>query len=145
MITTSLWHLPMRALIYLVVFVGVTPLPRTVGAPIAIAAITFCTYALDVARVQVVLHGARPFHIKTAARAFVQGASHPRVLLMSVGLSLVQWACVATALYLAVAGMDDGSGVTGARLLSLPALLAGLWRLAVVVDAGPMPARLRRS
>lgn len=141
---TSLWHLLLRAVILGILFLGLGMLPGSIATPMLVAAMAFFTCSLDVARTHVVLHEARPFHIRTAAEALLQTAQHPKVLLQSLGLSLVQWAFVAGAFYVALAGMDDGSGVIGARLLGLGALLAGLTRLAVVVEAGRLPVRPRR-
>ncbi len=141
MAVTSLWHFLLRAALLGIGVLCFGFLPRSVAIPILVGALAFFSCALDIARTHVVLHRARPFHIHTAAQGLVQAILHPRILLQSVGLSLVQWAFAGGALYVAMAGMDDGSGVIGARLLALGALLAGLSRLAVVVGAGPLSAR----
>ena len=141
MVATSLWHLLLRIVVLAVAVTATAFLPRLVSVAIVALVVAFLTCTLDIARVQVVLHGAHPFHPKTAARAFVQAVRYPRVLLRSMVLSVLQWGLLGLMAYLAVLGLNDGNGVIAGRILLLPVIALGLWRVAVVVEAGWLQAR----
>ena len=114
-------------------FLGVLPLVAMLG---------YVTCALDLARCNVVLHGARRLHVKTALDGFVQAARRPRVLLPSMVFSACQWACVVAILGIAIAGLGTGWAIWVARCLALLGIVFGLSRVAVAVAVGaerPIP------
>lgn len=149
MIVTSLWHLLLRAVLVGVV-VGVTyAAPRLVAVPLIALFAMISTCALDIARVHVVLHGARSFHIKTAFGGFVAAFRNPVLLAKSVALNLGQHACLAAILGIAAFGLGANGTMLAIRPLALVSLLLGLWRIGVVVSAGPLgrarPAKAAQS
>jgi hypothetical protein len=140
-VVTSLWHLLLRGILVAAVMLGTAALPRMVTAPILALVVLVCTCALDISRVHVVQHGARGFHIRTAWMGFVQAVRHPALLGKSVALSLCQWACVVAIFAVAGFGLGTVGTLLLARPLALLSLLFGLWRIAVVVEAGPLTRR----
>jgi hypothetical protein len=140
-VVTSLWHLLLRGILVAGVALATAALPRMAAAPILALVVLVCTCALDIARVHVVLHEARRFHIRTAWMGFVQAFRNPCLLAKSVALSLCQWASVAGVLAVAAYGLGTAGALLVARPLALLSLFFGLWRIAVVVEAGPLPRR----
>ena len=141
-LAVTLWHLPLRAALVAAAGAAAAPLLGAgfwgpAGILIVAAAFAFCTCALDLARCDVVLHGARRLHPKTAWRGFVHAARRPAVLARSMLLSFGQWGCTAAVLAAAVAGLNGGPAIWLARALAILALVFGLTRVAVAVDAGP--------
>ena len=106
--------------------------------------IAVCTCALDLARCDVVLHGARRFHPQAAWRGFLHALRRPPVLIRSMLFSFGQWACVAGIGLAAVAGLHGGPAIWLARALAVASIVLGLARLAIAVEAGP-PVRQRTS
>jgi hypothetical protein len=86
--------------------------------------------------VQVTLHDAARFHVRSAFFAFVRTFTEPRFLAAGVGLYAVQMFCAAAMVLAGLHSVGDGSTLWGARLLSGVAVVAGLVRLAFVVERG---------
>lgn len=129
----SLWHLPLRAALVLVVAMSVQPLPVAVAGGLLAAVWLVCGVCLDVSRVAVVEHGASPYHPRTAWRGLVTAVRSPWLLLPCALLALAQLALSATLLWLAVAGLAGGS-TWPPRLAALLSVGLGLWRIATVVE-----------
>jgi hypothetical protein len=91
--------------------------------------------AADVARVSVVLHGERRFHVKTALRAIRTVVARPRLLGMAGTLALVQAMIPALLVYLVISDGAGSGSIWLARGLTLAGLVLGLWRISVVIDA----------
>ncbi len=144
-LAVTLWHLLLRAVL-LAAFGAATAalfgagLWGLAGLAVTALALVFCTCALDLARCDVVLHGARRFHPQTAWRGFLQAARRPAVLARSALLSFGQWACVGGILLAAFAGLHGGPAIWIARALAITGIVFGLARLAVAVEAGPYRA-----
>lgn len=138
----GVWHLLFRALLLGAIVLALSPFSLglwrvlIVSLPLAMASV-----ALDVARVQVVLHDARPFHIKTAALAFVRVFVHPQVLLRGMAAQYGQWMCVLGSMGVALSDLDPAGVVWLSRGLALAGVVLGLLRLATVVQAGSLPLR----
>ncbi len=140
------WHLLIRAVLLGVTGAAVRPLLKDdswgpVGLLILASVFALCICALDLARCEVVLHGARRFHPKTAWRGLVHALRRPAILAHSMLLSLAQWGCLAAVMLAAFAGLHGGPAIWLARGLAILGLLLGLTRLAVAVGAGPYRAR----
>ncbi|MEM9459754.1 MAG: hypothetical protein AAGF11_36595 [Myxococcota bacterium] len=139
----TLWHGVLRALLVLAVLLSVQPLPAAVGWSLLGLGWLWCTVALDAARVAVVEHGAAPFHVRSAAQGFVYTIRRPALLLPCALMSLGQWLITATALWLSLAGIVDGTP-WGPRGLAALSVGLGLWRVATMVarqkdDPPPTP------
>jgi hypothetical protein len=132
---TSLWHLLFAALGGGVIAVAAAQLPTAAALPLVLVFVAWRATALDLARCDVVLAGARPYHPKTALVGFVRAARSPRVLVPSAILSAGAWAVVAATGYFALLGASDGSGPVAARALALLGLVLGVGRMAVAVEA----------
>ncbi len=145
-LAVTLWHLLLRAVL-LAVAGGLAAALFDAGAwglaGLAATAVVlaFCTCALDLARCDVVLHGARRFHPQAAWRGFLHAAGRPPVLFRSMLASLGQWACAGGILLAAVAGLHGGEAIWLARTLAVCGIVFGLTRLAVAVEAGPYRRR----
>ncbi len=145
-VVVTIWHLLIRAVLLGVTAAAVKPLLKDDSwgpAGVLILGLVFalCTCALDLARCDVVLHGARRFHVKTAWRGVLHALRRPTVLALSVLLSFGQWACVAAVVLTAFVGLHDEPATWLARALAILGLLLGLTRLAVAVEAGPYRGR----
>jgi len=140
-VVTSLWHLLLRGILVGGLALGTAALPRMVSAPILALVVLVSTCALDISRVHVVLHGARRFHIRTAWMGFAQAIRNPVLLGKSAALSLCQWGCVGAVFAVASFGLGTDGTLLLARPLALLSLVFGLWRIAVVVEAGPLARR----
>lgn len=143
MLVITIWHLILRAVLLGLALFAVRKLEDTAGVValiVAVAIFFYCICALDLARVNTVLHGGRRFHFRTAWRGYVQAAKSPRVLLPSMFLSLCQWAVVIGIVFLAGYNVGNDNVVWMARGLSAVGVLLGLTRIAVAVGAG-RPAR----
>ena len=142
-VAVTVWHLMLRAvLLGLAGALAAVWVAGPWGAatlPMLAAVFAFCACALDLARCDLVLHGARRFHPMTAWRGFLHAAGRPAVLLPSMLLSFGQLACTVGVVLAAFAG----SGVWLARALAILGIVLGLTRLAVAACAGPR--RSRRS
>ena len=141
-LVVTLWHLVPRA----VLLAAAGALTRQLlgaqawgllGIALTVAAVAYATCALDLARAAVVLHGAARFHPRTAIRGYLRAARRPGVLLPSMLFSAGQWAAVAAIVGVAVAGAGSGWAIWLARALSVLAVVFGLARMAVAVEAGP--------
>ncbi len=141
-LAVTLWHL-MPRLLLLAAAGGLSKALFGAGAwglagiLILAATFAFCSCALDLARCDVVLHGARRLHPKTAWRGYLHAARRPAVLVRSMLLSFGQWACAGGVILAAVAGLHGGPAIWLARGLAVVAIVLGLTRIAVAVEAGP--------
>ncbi len=141
-LAVTLWHLVPRVVLFGVLgaltsaLLGVGPwgLVSILILPVALA---FCTCALDLARCDVVLRGARRFHPKTAWRGYLQAGRRPAVLIRSMLLSFGQWACAGAVLLAAFAGLHGGPAIWLARGCAILGIVLGLTRIAIAVGAGP--------
>ena len=141
-LATTGWHLLLRALLLASVgaaFAGLMKLGdwSLAGAVAGLLLLAFSACALDLARCNVVLYGARRFRPATAARGFREALRRPAVLLPSMLLSVGQWACVAGMLALAIDGLGVGHAIWWVRALAVVGVVLGLARVAVAVRAGP--------
>jgi hypothetical protein len=136
---TSVWHAVLRVVLLLVVLASVGPLPAAVAWPLLLVALIASSLALDLARVGVVLHDAPGFHIRTAAYAYVQAFKRWRLLVGVAAPWLLQVAASLASGWIALHSLGAGGQLWVARALTLVAVAAGLWRLAMVVDAGRVP------
>ena len=148
-LAVTCWHLPMRAV--LLAITGALALELAgagswgiAGVAMMAIVLSICTCALDLARCDVVLHGARRFHPQAAWRGFLHALRRPTVLIRSMLFGFGQWACIAGIGVAAVAGLDGGPAIWLARALAIVSIVLGLARLAVAVEAGP-PVRQRSS
>ncbi len=145
-LAVTLWHLLPRAVLLALAGVAATPL-LTAGwwgpAGILLLAVVLaaCTCALDLARCDVVLHGARRFHPSTAGCGLLHAGRRPAVLIRSMLLSFGQWACLGAVVLAAFAGLHGGPAIWLARGLAIAGIVLGLARLAVAVEAGPYRPR----
>ncbi len=136
----TLWHLLPRAVL-LGFAAAVTS--RLMGAGawglagilMTFVVLAYCTCALDIARCNLVLHGAPPLHPATALGGYLQAARRPAVLMPSILLGLLQWACVAGIVVAALAGLGSEQAIWLARGLAVLGILFGLTRIAVAVGA----------
>lgn len=138
-IATTLWHLALRLALLLVVGASVAALPRAVAAGSMLAVLLVCGAALDVARVQVVAHGAAGPSIRTALAAFVRVLERPRDLAVLAGLHLAQWALAGAVL--AITLRTGGTAPWAARGLALAGTALAAIRLAVALGMGPLAMR----
>lgn len=136
---TSLWHLAIRGALLFAVALAVAPLPRLVGMLVFAIVLAVSTLALDLARVQIVLHGAPSFHVRTAANAYAQALRQWPLLARILGPWMLQMMTVGASVWLALASLGGESHLWAVRALSLCAVVLGLWRVALVVEAGPVP------
>ncbi|MCA9651883.1 MAG: hypothetical protein H6712_28745 [Myxococcales bacterium] len=135
----SLWHLPLRLLLLLVVGLSTRTLPPLVTWSALGLAWLVAGVALDATRVAVVEHDAAPWHIRSAWRGLVRAVRRPGLLGPCVLLGIGQLALTATILWLALAGFGHASPWP-ARLLALLGVGLGLWRIAIIVqDAADDP------
>ncbi len=143
MLAVSLWHLVLRAVLLAVAGAAAAPLLTTWWGPAGVLLLAIvlavCICALDLARCDVVLHGARRFHPQTAWRGFRHAAGRPAVLARSMLLSFGQWTCAVAVVLAAFAGLHGGPAIWLARGLAISGLILGLIRLAVAVEAGSAP------
>lgn len=128
----TLWHGVLRALLVLAVLLSVQPLPAVVGWGLLGLCWLWCTVALDAARVAVMEQAAAPLHVRSAAQGFVYTIRRPALLLPCALMSLGQLAITVTSLWLALAGMADGTS-WGPRGLAALSVGLGLWRVATMV------------
>lgn len=135
-IVTSLWHLLVRAALLVVLASITAPLVPSARIPLLALGLALAGVALDVARAQVVLHGAAPYHVRTAFCAFIQVLKRPKLLASAGALWLAQAFVAAAILYLGLRGLDGALGTWPPRALALAGVFLGLWRLAVVVGWG---------
>lgn len=140
-LVVTLWHLLFRGILLGVVggigaLLGRLDAASWIAPVLGVSVLLYATCALDLARVHAVLHGARRFHPATALAGFTEAAQRPAVLLASMTLGLVRWVAVLAILWLTIDGISAGHGPWPARLLWIVALLCGLARMGVAVEAG---------
>ena len=144
-VAQSVWHGIFRAILLVVVAVSLGPLsPIAMLITLAVAWL-LASLALDLARVGVVLHGARPLHPATAAYAFVRAATRPRLLGLTAVLTMAQLACAATVAHVALGSIGAGSSSIASALLSAIGIAFGLLRLSIVIGHGTVPLRSMSS
>ncbi len=146
-LAVTFWHLLLRAVVLAVAGAAASPLLKSswwgpAGILLLAVALAICICALDLARCDVVLHGARRFHPQAAWRGFVHAARRPAVLARSMLLSFGQWACTGAVVLAAFAGLDGEPVIWLARGLTLLAIVLGLTRLTVAVQAAPQAPSL---
>lgn len=132
-VVQSLWHLLLRALVMGALGLLVQPLPPLGYWLVLALGWCLCTAALDVTRVQLVLHDSARWHVRTALSGLRTAATRPTILIPSLLLSALQWGLVALTLWLALRSFGGGSAWV-ARLLSGVTVGLGLWRIGVVVE-----------
>jgi hypothetical protein len=132
----TVWHFGLRVVALVAAFMIVGPAPGAVKVLLLTIAFGGCALALDLVRVQVTLHGAARFHVRSALFAFVRTFGNPRFLAAGVGIYAVQMAACAAILLLGVQSIGDGSTLWAARLLSAVAVFVGFVRVAWVLDQG---------
>lgn len=135
---TSLWHLLLRVVGLALVAVSLGPLPAPIAGLVLLWALAISTLALDISRVQVVLHDAPGFHIRTAAYGYVQAVRRWRLLARIGGPWLLQMGVVGASVVLGLASLGGSSQLWTVRVLSFGGVVFGLWRLALVIEAGPV-------
>ncbi len=96
--------------------------------------LSFTTLVVDLARVRVVLDGARGLHPRTFIGAIVTAAREPRLWLRSGLLVALHWGFLFVMLLAAVRGLDTAWSPWAVRGLALLAAFVALWRLAVTVE-----------
>lgn len=141
-IVVTLWQLLPRLILIALVGIASSKLLAAdtwgwLGILPLLAVLGYVTCALDLARCDAVLHGARRFHVMTALGGFATALRRPGVLLRSMGFSAGQWACVAAILAVSVSGFGTGNAIWLARALAVLGVVFGLSRVAVAVGAGP--------
>lgn len=99
-----------------------------------VLALSFTTLVVDLARVRVVLDGARGLHPRTFIRAIVTAAREPRLWARSGLLGLLHMGFMFAMLLTAVHGLDTAWSSWVVRGLALLATFVALWRLAVTVQ-----------
>jgi len=138
-VATTAWHLLLRVVLLVVLVTSLGPLPRSVAAGSVVLVVLVCGAALDVARVQVIVHGARGTSVRTALAAFVQLLRRPGPLAVLAVLHLGQW--LLAGVVLAIALRTGGSAPWAARGVALAAVSLAAIRLAVALGMGPLPMR----
>lgn len=129
----SLWHGLLRIVLMLAVVMAAWPLPTAGLWIVTVVTWLGAGVALDATRVAVVEHEAGPWHPRAAWRGFHRVVRRPRLLLPGVLLGLGQLALSGAILWLALAGLGDGSPWVP-RLLALVSVGLGLWRIGIVVE-----------
>ena len=99
-----------------------------------VLALSFTTLVVDLARVRVVLDGARGLHPRTFLRAMVTAARAPGLWLRSGLVGLLHWGFALAMLLTAVHDLDTAWSPWVVRGLALLATFVALWRLAVTVE-----------
>jgi hypothetical protein len=144
-VAQSVWHGILRAVLLAVIAVSLGPLsPVAMLITLAVGWL-LASLALDLARVGVILHGARPLHPATAAYAFVRAATRPRLLGLTAVLTVAQLACAATVTHVALGSIGPGSSSIASALLGAIGIAFGLLRLSIVVGHGTVPLRSMSS
>lgn len=134
----TLWHWLLRAVGLAVVMFVIGPLPGMLKFAVLVTAVGGSAVALDVVRAQVTLHGASPFHIRSAAFAILRTFTRPRLLATGAGLAAVQTLLAATTIWVGLRGIGPDSVIWIERSLSLGMVFAGLWRMSVSANLGPV-------
>jgi hypothetical protein len=132
----TVWHGGLRLVALFLVLMVIGPAPGAAKVLLLCIALGGCALALDLVRVQVTLHEASRFHVRSALFAFVRTFTDARFLAAGVGLYAVQMFCAAAMVLTGLHSIGDGSTLWAARLLSGVAVVAGLLRLAFVVERG---------
>jgi len=97
---------------------------------------TLCTAAIDLARSEVVLTGAKGYHPKTVLRAIGRVFSRPKLWIASGLLTLTGLAISVAILSIAAHSFGDAGGaIYGARALAGLGVGVALWRVALAVRA----------
>lgn len=142
MIVVGLWHLVPR-LIVLGIGGSVAwsffsrPGGGWPGLAILVVTIGFNACALDLARANIVLHGARPWHPWSALQGYFQALKRPGTLLMSLLATAIQWTVLFAMLAIGIDQAGAGATIWVVRGLSLVTVVLILWRMAIAVEAGP--------
>ncbi len=132
------WHWLLRAVGLALVMFVIGPLPGMLRLPVVLIALGGSAVALDMVRAQITLHDAARLHIRSAAFAFVRTFKDPRLLALGAGLATLQGLLALTTIWVGIAGIGPASVVWIERALSLAMVLAGLWRMSVSANLGPV-------
>jgi hypothetical protein len=120
------------------IFTGLAVIPATTlgiaGAPIVLILASFPVLVLDRARAAVTLDGARPYHPMTILRAIVEVGKRPLVWLTGAAIEALRLGVAIGALLL-ILQADVGGSIWIARLAGLVAIVLGLWRIALTLEA----------
>jgi hypothetical protein len=110
----------------------------TIHSSLQIAAIvvilSFTAVVVDLARVRVVLEGARGLHPRTFIRALVTVVRAPGLWLRSGLIGGLHWGLAFAMLWTAVHGLDAAWSPWAVRGIALLAAFVALWRLATAVE-----------
>lgn len=96
--------------------------------------LSFSTVVVDLARVRVVLEGARGVHPRTFIRAIASVARSPGLWLRSGLIGALHWGLTFAMLLVTVRGLDTAWSPWAVRGLALIAAFVALWRLATAVE-----------
>ena len=132
----TLWHGALRVVVLFAALMIAAPAPGAIKLLLLSLAFGGSAIALDVVRVQVTLHGASRFHVRSAFYAFVRAAKQPKFLAAGVGIYALQIVTAALVAFVGLHSVGEGSTLWGVRILALVTVVAGLWRLAFVVEHG---------
>ncbi|RMG97282.1 MAG: hypothetical protein D6705_09020 [Deltaproteobacteria bacterium] len=129
----GVYHLVLRAVFLLLVFLAVGPAPKAVAYPLLGLAYLLSLHASDVTRVRATDATAGRFHPRLAFAAFREVLTRkPAATATAVGLGFATLVAAAAAGYLAVAGAPTPP--VAARGIAAVGMCIGLWRLAVAVE-----------
>ncbi len=137
----GLYGLLLRALLaFVAAALGTVHSSLQIGAIVLI--LGFAAVVVDLARVRVVLEGARGLHPRTFLRAMATVVRSPGLWLRSALIGGVHWTLSLAMLVVAIRGLDTAWAPWAVRGLALLAAFVALWRLATAVEhvaAAPSP------
>ncbi|MCA9656939.1 MAG: hypothetical protein KC486_01215 [Myxococcales bacterium] len=133
----SIYSAILRALLLANLWIDVLGLGSGVARGVLVAiGWTLCTVAVDLARADVVLRGAKSYQPRTLVRAFTLAVTRPTVWLSSGALTLVGIGLSLTSVAIATRTFGDaGVALWGVRSLAALGVGATLWRIAIAVAA----------
>ena len=140
LVSASAWHLVIRALLVFVPFVVAR---RALEGGAQSAALLLCflllgfsTCALDFARCRVVTAGQPGRHPRTILGSLKDPLRRPGALFASIFWGTLQWVCLLIMPWWTLNHLSDGNPIWVVRGLAVAAVVFGLTRLAVAVEAG---------
>ncbi|MBX7083490.1 MAG: hypothetical protein K1X88_30055 [Nannocystaceae bacterium] len=136
-IATTAWHALGRGLVLMGLASALAGMPGAVSAVALPLVWGLGTFALDLSRAQVVLHGARGTAPRTAAMAWLHAIKRPKLLALALALQAAQWLVLFAGLAAVVQG--TGGAVAIVRSGALVAVALGSLRLLAAISAGPLP------
>lgn len=132
----TLWNWLLRAALLVLVMVVSAPLPVVLKLVLLLLAHSVSTFALDLVRVQVTLHEAARFHIRSALFAFARAFTSAPTFAACAAVGLAQILLTLAIVWLGLRAVGEGSTVWTIRALALLALVLGLWRMSLVLELG---------